>query len=61
MTAKAGLSTDRLWTAEDVAVYLNKTPGGVLKAARDGRLPIPPKTKYPHTWSARAWLRWADR
>jgi len=52
--------TDGMWTAEDVALFMRKTPSGVLKAARDGRLPVQPKAKYPHLWNPKDWYRWRD-
>lgn len=58
--AALGLKTDRLWTAEDVAVYTNRTPGGILKAARDGRFPVPPISKWPHLWHPKHIQRWAE-
>ena len=52
---------ERLWTAEDVAVFLNRKVGGVKKAAQEGTLPVPAKTRRPWTWNPDDWKRWRDR
>jgi excisionase family DNA binding protein len=40
MNEQAGNTTDRLWTDEDVAEFLQVSPATVRKWAKMGRLPV---------------------
>lgn len=50
-----------LWNATQVAAFLNRKPGGVVKAAQRGELPVPAKQRHPWMWNANDWYRWAER
>lgn len=42
-------------TLPELASLLRRKPGGVRKAAQEGRLPVQPLCRKPLTWSREAW------